>query len=199
MPINDHITLPLSIVFSALKIIPNTYKTLRNYWKRPKLKLGISHIHIDFLNHSAQIESPNFVAITLENLGAKDLHVDLDKLNINGTSLASIISHNNYFSRTSDGTKLDYKLTTENPLLNLFREKWRQSKFIKIGAYEKLDLPFYPKGMEDSLYFKELKDANIFLPKKKFVLSITINSGNYYYAVDRYDLLKAIVNNLVYS
>jgi hypothetical protein len=198
MPI-DHIAPPLSLVISILKIIPNASKTLWNYWKRPKLKLDVSHIHIDFVNSSNQIERPNFVAIVLENPQAKELHIDLNKVNINGASLAYIIQQNNYFSRTLDATKSEYKLTTQNSLLNLFRENWTQSKLFKISAHEKLELPLYPQGMDDSLYFKELKDANIFRPKKKIVLSMTINSGNYYYAVDRYALLKAIVNNLVHS
>ena len=195
----DHITPPLSIVFSILKIIPHFFKTLWNYWKRPKLKLAVSHIHIEFKNNTNQIEMPNFVAIVLENPKSKDLHIDLDKVNINGQSLAYIIQQNKYFCKTLEATSPEYKLTTSNSLLNLFRENWTVSKLTKIGAYEKLELPFYPQGMDDSLYFKEVKDVNIFQSKKKIVLSVTINSGNFHYAVDRYALLKAIVNNLVHS
>lgn len=195
----DHITPPLSLVISILKIVPNTCKTLWNYWKRPKLKLHVSHIHIEFKSKNGQIELPSFVAIALENPESKELHVDLNKVNINGASLAYIIQQNKYFSRTLEATSPEYKLTTTNSLLNQFRENWTQSKLTKIGAHEKLELPLYPQGMDDSLYFKELSEVNIFRPKKKIVLSITINSGSFYYAVDRYALLKAIVNNLVHS
>jgi hypothetical protein len=53
--------------------------------------------------------------------------------------------------------------------------------------------------MSDAIYFKVLSEADIFFPKNKFVITLTVNSEKYYYSINRFDLLKSLVNKLVYT
>lgn len=194
----DHISLPMKLVFGLVKFIPHTVRILRNYWKRPKLNLSISTTNIEFFTSDGTRETPSFLCITIENLEQFELHLDLDKVVLNGESLAYIIQQNIFFARTNEKTKSDIKLSTSNNLLNIFRENWTTSKFLKIPAHETLALPFYPKGMSDTVYFRKLENSKIFFPKYKFIVLLGINSNLYHYSVSRFELVKRLVNILVH-
>ncbi len=195
----DNISPYFKIFYYILKFIPNFVKIIINYWRRPKLKLSVANRHIEFLTNSGEKQSPDFISIIIENCENSDVSLDLNKACINGESLSYIIQQNLYFSKTHDGTKSDIKISTNNALLNLFRENWTTSKFIKIAAHETLEIPIYPQGMSDSMYFKVLSHAKIFFPKRNIVIDLTVNSGQYYYSINRFDFLKILVNKLVYS
>ena len=158
----DHISLPMKLVFGVLKFIPYIISTLSNYWKRPKLKLSISTTNIEFFTADGVRQLPHFLSITIENLESVELHIDLNKVNLNGESLAYIIQQNIFFARTNEATKSEVKLSTKNNLLNVFRENWTTSKFLKIPAHETLAIPFYPKGMSDTIYFRNMENQKYF-------------------------------------
>jgi len=193
------ISLPMKLVFSILKFTPYVVSTLYNYWKRPKLKLSVSTTNIEFFTANGQKQLPSFLSITIENLEPVELHFDLNKANLNGESLGYIIQQNIFFARTNEATKNEVKLSTENSLLNLFRENWATSKFMKIPAHETLSIPLYPKGMSDTIYFRSMENPKIFFPKNKFIVSLGINSNLYQYSVSRFELVKRLVNTLVHS
>jgi hypothetical protein len=195
----DHISLPMKLVFGVIKFVPYVVNTMNNYWKRPKLKLSVSTTDIEFFTSEGQKQLPSFLSITIENLESFELHLDLNKANLNGESLGYIIQQNIFFARTNEGTKSEVKLSTKNVLLNLFRENWITSKFLKIPPYEILSIPFFPKGMSDTIYFRNIENPKVFFPKNKFIVSLCINSSLHHYAVGRFELVKRLVNVLVHS
>jgi hypothetical protein len=94
-------------------------------------------------------------------------------------------------------TTSENKLTTKNELINIFRESSTSSKFLKLPAHEYVDIPLYPQGMGDSMYFKTIQGAKVFLPKRKIVVAMTANSRDSHFAVNRMGFLRMIVNCLV--
>ncbi len=193
----------LSVTFKAalviLRFVPHIGKTLWNYWKRPKLKLSITNTNIEFYTNDGRPQLPSFPSIRVHNSGSTDVTIDLNKVSINGESLAYIIQQNKYFSMTLGQSKPENKLTTKNELLNTFRENWTTSKFFKLLAHEYLDIPLYPRKMGDSVYFKVLSGAKVFLPKRKIVVILTGNSHETHFAVSRMDFLRVILNCLVHD
>ncbi len=191
----------LSVTFKAalaiLKFVPHIAKTLWNYWKRPKLNLSVTNTNIEFYTNDGRPQLPSFPSIRIHNSGSADVTIDLNKVSINGESLTYIIQQNKYFSMTLGKSKPGSKLTTKNELLNTFKENWTSSKFFKLLAHEYLDIPLYPRKMGDSMYFKVLSGAKVFLPKRKIVVILTGNSHAAHFAVSRMDFLEIILNSLV--
>jgi hypothetical protein len=182
--------LVLVVVKFFVKFVPNITKKLWNYWKRPKLHLKPVLVNIEFETSDSKTESHTFPAIRVTNKDKHNVTIDLNKTYINGESLTYIIQQNTYFALTNNKNKSDMKLSTKNILLNIFRDNWTASKFIKIAAYEDLDIP---------ICFKVLEDANVFFPKRKLVITIKGNSRESHFAINRMDFLKIIVNYLVYD
>jgi hypothetical protein len=195
----EYASVILRLVLVVVKFVPNIAKKLWNYWKRPKLHLKPVCVNIEFETSDSKTKSPIFPAIRVTNKDKHGVTIDLNKTYINGESLTYIIQENTYFALTNNDTKSDMKLSTKNILLNIFRDNWTASKFIKIAAYEDLDIPICPKKMSDSLYFNVLEDANVFFPKRKFVITIKNNSRESHFAINRMEFLKIIVNYLVYD
>lgn len=195
----DYVSIPIRILLSIVKFIPYVLRSISNYWKRPKLKLYVSNSTIEFNTAQQKQEHPSFLAITLENITPVELHLDLNRASLNGESLGYIIQQNPFFSRMHEGNKAEVKLTTKNDLFNVFKENWSSQKFLKIPAYHTLAIPIYPKGMSDTMYFRIKEDANIFCIKKKFIVELNINSNTYHYAVNRFELLRRLVNVLVHA
>lgn len=194
-----NVDLSLKFPLEILKFVFGLVNTLWNYCNRPKLRLSIVNTNIEFCAHDGQKQCPSFPAIRIENTESSNVTLDLNKAYINGESLSYIIQQNIFFSKTSKQNTNENKLTTNDRVINLFRENWTTSKFIQIAAHETLDIPIYPKGMGDSMYFKVLNEARILFPKYKIVIILTANSRTSYYAIDRFQFLKAILNNLVHS
>jgi hypothetical protein len=194
-----NVELSLKLPLAILKFLPHLVKTLWNYCNRPKLRLSIANTYIEFCTHDGQIQCPSFPSIRIENTESSNVTLDLNKAFINGEALSYIIQQNIFFSKTSEQNTIENKLTTNNKLINLFRENWTTSKFIQIAAHETLDIPIYPKGMDDSMYFKVLNEARILFPKGKIVIILTVNSRTSHYAISRIQFLKVILNNLVHN
>lgn len=182
-----------------LKFLPNFIRKLWNYKSRPNLKFSLTHSHIEFSDNKGQILLPSFPSIRIQNTDSNHITFDLGKFYINGESLTYIIQQNTYFLRTQDQNRPENKLTTKNNIFNTFRENWTSAKLLKLPAHEYLDIPLFPQKMGCSTYFKILPDAKVFFPSRKIVISVTANSKEAYFAINRIDFLKIIINCLAHE
>ena len=192
----EYLSAGVKVGMAILRFLPNLAKTLWNYWKRPNLQLSPRNCHIEFVTSDDKRLLPNFPSIRIQNCDSVDVIFDLEKFYINGVSLSYIIQQNTFFARTHEQNTPQHKLTTKHNLLNIFRENWTSSKFLKLPAHEYLDIPLYPQKMGDSSYFKTVQGANVFFPNRKIVVEMTANSRNFHFAVNRMDYLRMIVNCL---
>ena len=192
----EYLSAGMKVGVAILKFLPNFIRKLWNYKSRPNLKFCVRHSHIEFSDNKGQRLLPSFPSIRIQNTDSNDITFDLGKFYINGESLTYIIQQNTYFSRTLDQNKSEIKLTTKNNIINTFRENWTSAKFLKLPAHEYLDIPLFPQKMGDSAYFKTLPDARVFFPGRKIVISVTANSKESHFAINRIEFLKVIINCL---
>jgi hypothetical protein len=193
----EYLSVFFKVALAILKFIPHTAKTLWNYWKRPKFRLSVTNTNIEFITNEGKRQLPSFLSIRIHNESSTDVTIELNNFSINGESLSYIMQQNKYFSMLSVQNKSENRLTTKNELLNTFKQNWASSKFLKLVAHEHLDIPLYPRNMGDSMYFKVLNEAKVFLPKRKIVIVLTGNSQESHFAVNRMEFLKILLNGLV--
>lgn len=180
----------------VVRFLPKSVAKVNNYCRRPKLGLKVTTATIVFCDIQGVKRVPSFLGIELENRGSRELHLDLNSANFNGTTLRYIIQQNQFFAKTHPQTKSELRLTTENKLMNTFRENWNGNNAVKIPPHETLVIPLGPEGLSDQMFFKVAKSANLFCVEDKFVVELKIDSHEYHFAVNRHELVKRLVNIL---
>jgi len=175
-----------------VRFVPYLFFSIRNYCRRPNLKLSFGQKHIVFEDANKTKYNPCFLSLFIENPSNNEFKIDVDSIRINREKYSYCISLNPFFMRCNEGTKPEVKLICLDQKTRQFILQNTATPLI-LGSHEKLTLPLFLYG-NPNFIVDRFADSILWLPRTKISVRLKINSIDTEYGINRRSVYELAIN-----
>ncbi|MFZ4124828.1 MAG: hypothetical protein ACOYJ2_01995 [Rickettsiales bacterium] len=183
-----------------IRFIPYLFFSVRNYCRRPNLKLSLSQKNFSFEDSNKTKHDYFFPCVIIDNPSNNEYTINPSSIRINRETYSGCVSSNPIFSRCREGTKAEVKLSCldQNNLCSFYMNNWQAvvqntAPSLKLGAHDKLILPLFFHHNPHFIVDK-FADSILWLPTTKISVRFKINSIDVEYGIKRRSVYELAIN-----
>lgn len=190
----------------AVRFAPYIYLSIRNYIRRPRLKISFRVKSVLFDKKDKSKAHYSFPCIVIENNSDTERVINPASIYINRESYSVCVQRNAVFSLCLEGTQENIKLHCLDPdnAVVFFQKNWLNisqdiSPPIHVAAHGKTIFPLYPHKEGSHFIVSTFENSKLWFKSRKVSLRMKVNSVDVEYGIDRRQVYETVINWLAFG